>query len=199
MTATQSQIALWNMALALVGDDQANGIDDDTRQARVCRAHYASARDSTLAAHPWNCATTRVSLARLATDPQWGFSAAFQIPADCLRVKMVYGIGEWRREGSAILCNAPSCEIAYVRRLEDTTQYTPLLFSAVAHLMASRMAVPLARDKDLQRTLHEAWRRELDEARYIDALEQGGEHSDSVYTETARITGPPLGFAEPVG
>lgn len=199
MTTTQSQIALWNMALALVGDDGAMGVDDDTRQARMCRAHYAAARDATLAAHPWNCAMARATLAALADAPGWGYERAFQLPADCLRVKTVHATDSWRREGDTILSNSDSCQIAYVRRLEDTTRYTPLLFSAVAHLLASRLAVPLVKDLALQRSLYAQWRQELDDARFIDAIEQGEEQADSGYTEGGRLSGPYTGAAENLG
>ena len=199
MTATQSQIALWNMALALVGDDSATGVDDDTRQARVCRAHYPSARDETLAAHPWNCAMARVRLAALANAPAWGFERAFQLPADCLRLKVVRTSPEWRREGDAILANSDSCEIAYVRRLEDTTRYSPLLFGCVAHLLASRLAIPLIKDASLSRVLWQQWTNILSEARFTDALEQGEEQPDSAYTEAGRIVGPYTGASEHFG
>lgn len=48
---------LCNRALARIGADRIRDTAEDTKQARACRAIYATTRDELLRLHPWNFAT----------------------------------------------------------------------------------------------------------------------------------------------
>src|SRR5574341_281558 len=123
-----SEVNIGNMALIDLGHEQVQSFLDDSDQARALKELYPHARDRTLAAHPWNFATKRLSLAAavitLNTD-EWDH--AYLPPADSLRVLYIEPRGTpFVVENGYILTNASSpvkCPVIY--RITD-----PSLFSA---------------------------------------------------------------------
>jgi hypothetical protein len=189
MPNTQSQIQLYNAALIEVGSTQVLGVNDDSKESRTCNAAYPVCRDEVLAARFWNCAMKRSTCARLTAGPgSEAYAYAYQLPVDCLRVKLVEDNDDWKIEGRTVVTDEETCSILYVHRLEDPSQFSPLLFKAVTLRLASMIAFAITRSAELSGRLEAKFRMVLDEAALIDAVEQQGDQSSNDYTENARAT-----------
>ncbi len=68
MPTTLSQLDITNQVLRRLGDDPVTAITEATKRAQLVSAFWATTRDATLAAHPWNFATQR-SVLYAYTDP----------------------------------------------------------------------------------------------------------------------------------
>lgn len=101
-TAETVSIAICNEALAFLGSSSIV-TGGTTVENTLCNRFYASARDEILASHPWNCAVTRKKI--IQTDaPISGYSYAYNLPLDCLRVwRLIDWDYEYRVEGSTLV------------------------------------------------------------------------------------------------
>lgn len=200
MPASQTQIALYNVALGLVGDAFATGTTDDSREVRACNRMYEPSRDFILGSHFWNCAMRRnASLARVSDQPLWGYTYAYQLPSDCLRVKLVEANDDWKLEGSTIVTDYDSCAIVYTARITDVSKFSPTLFQAVATHLAASICYGLTRSATLAESLERRWRDLLASAMFLDANEQQGDGTQVDYTEQWRRVGVHEGNVEQRG
>lgn len=132
-----------NLALARVGHRDGNPLldysSDQTKAGRLCRLMYPINVEATLRAHRWNFATKRATLAKLATAPTYGYSSAFQLPVDFLRLAYTQDEEQgydqdYRIEGRTLLANADTYSIEYVANITDSTQFDAMFADAVATL-----------------------------------------------------------------
>ena len=155
-------VDICNQALRLLGDPgkitSISPPDEGSRQAELCAANFAAARDLVLEMHPFDFATRTVSPLEAVSDrPEWAY--AYEVPTDMLRaVKVlpkdapndyVTGSDDIRGEyeimttpaGVRLLySNTPELQLRYVFRATDTRLYTRVAVDAVAAQLAARMA-----------------------------------------------------------
>lgn len=175
---TTTQLA--NRALAYLGEAAITDITDTTvKHARVCNEFIDQVIDEHLRTHRWNCAISRATLSQLSTDPNHGFTSAYQLPADFLRLLEVNGeqfdgSDEFLEieEGQRLLSNSSSAQIRYVKRI-GVSEFDPLLAKAVALGLAMEIAVPLTANLELQGQIATLHARALSKARSVDAVETG--------------------------
>lgn len=171
MSAT-SEVSIANMALTLLGQQTIISFTDDNNRAHLASARYEDVRDAVLRSHYWNCAMKRATLASNATDPDWGFNSAFDLPVDFLRLMAMDDIGaDYRIEGRQILSDATSMKILYVHKLTDVNTMDELLKQTIAARLAVDLCIPLAGSTSLLQIAMDLWERKLSEARYVDSME----------------------------
>lgn len=110
-------------------------------------------------------------LPRLAEDPAFGFTAAFQLPADFLRLVDVVPDVRAQVEGGRLLANAGSVAVVYVRREEDVTMYDPQLASVLSLKLAADLAYGVTASTTLAQSLEQLYQQKLREAKGTDARE----------------------------
>lgn len=168
------RIDIVQYALALIGESEINSIEDDSDKARTMKTFYYIARDATLEVAEWTFATRRFNPARSSIVPEWGWSFAYPIPSDILRVTEVDRdiIGQTvvtdtalRRNsiphvveyvngiGKAILCNEDPIFCRGVRRIEDEGIYSSLFVEAFAAKLAYLAALPITSSNQIQRAM----------------------------------------------
>jgi len=83
-----SNTEICNLALKALGLDPISSLADDTSQAGiVLRNTWEATRDAVLRSANWRCLLSRsASLAREAAAPSFGYSYAYALPPDCVRV-----------------------------------------------------------------------------------------------------------------
>lgn len=84
-----SDVDISNLALSRLGDDATvSNLNppEGSAQAEHCATFYPIARDSLQEMHDWGFATTRVALTETTLPTNAGFSYAYLMPADCIRV-----------------------------------------------------------------------------------------------------------------
>jgi len=154
-----ARIDLVNFALSMLGEKAITSLEDDADEARVMKGFYYPARDGLLEEAEWTFATRRFKPPRNAVDPEWGWSAAYPIPSDILRVTAVEDnyVGQTgvstdqqaRRsidhviENRQILCNADPIFCKGIRRIDDEGIYSGLFFEAFATKLAALAALPI--------------------------------------------------------
>ena len=105
---------------------------DGTIPSRTCGTFYDQARQKVLTDSEWSFAILRRELAKSATPPDFGYSAEFKLPSDCLAVveafdKSTIGISpattpnttEWQVESGYIICDAEILKIRYIADVSD--------------------------------------------------------------------------------
>ena len=81
-----SYVTIANLALQKLGASLIVSPSEDTREARTIAACYAPLRDKELRAHNWNFSIKRQILAPSTTVPAFGFTKAFALPTDYLKI-----------------------------------------------------------------------------------------------------------------
>lgn len=179
-------IDIVNVALTLLGESRIVSLLDNSKPAREANAIYEQVRDSLLAGHTWSFAKTRAQLPALVTPPLFEYSYAFQLPSDCLRVVMVgeYYVGvdltdyrgspteEFTIEGRQILTNlgAP-LNLKYVKRVEDSTQFSANFVACLSARLAEKLAEPLTQSDSKRARAESAFKDELKLAIRSNAIE----------------------------
>lgn len=134
--------------------------------------------------------------------PAWEWSYRFDKPSDYLRVAEVASINglsstviwSWwsirgqrdnspepvKAEGECLVSNVgPEMLVKYIRDLDDTTKWDPLLEEAIISLLAYRISYGVTGSLQAGKTHHDAWKECLAEARSIDGQEGTGDDSGS--------------------
>lgn len=167
-----SDIEICNQALLLLGDDSINDFAESGVSAKLAKAFYAPSRDAVLRMHPWNFAVKRILIAPDAAAPAWGYSSAFTLPGDCLRILEVYGITDYKIEGRKILCDTSGLSVKYIFRNEDVTQYDSLFVDALSAYLAFKMAYPRTKNNEVKKFMFDTFKSILPMAKNIDAQEE---------------------------
>ena len=161
-----SDIDICNLALTKLGQQRILSFTDNVKAARSLNAIYAMERDNEIRAHQWSFAMKRTLLPVLVDVPAFGYSHAYQLPDDYLKLiqagrfspggmgdvispgsARVLGLvvdgSDYRIEGQTIVTNFPApLGIRYMRKITD-----PNLFDACfVKALASRLAMEMCED-----------------------------------------------------
>lgn len=178
-----SEVAICNIALGWLGGDLIISLNDESVEAKLCKANYIPLRDAVLEEREWTFAVKRIEPAGLQDTPLYGFDKAFQIPPSVIRVLQVTragedvvqagvsntgvrstsrggsGIGretriEWLREGETIVANSATRIYARVLvQIVDTTKFSPAFDQALAARLAMDLAIPLTNSEKMQKSM----------------------------------------------
>ena len=176
-----------NIGLMRIGhQDQVQDITTEkTTAAMACNAIYEQSRDTVLRAHNWGFAKVNAPLALLAVSAPTNWAYAYAYPADCLmlRAMVVPGSRYMGTENAvpfevqnvagvkAIVTDQMNAEIIYTCRVEDLNLWDPLAISALAYLIGSEVAMPLAIQSALAQAARQGYAQALMAAAGADANE----------------------------
>lgn len=140
-----------NFALTRLGANRILSFSDATNEAIVMNLFYDTTRKMALESYGWSFALKRASLASSTTAPAFGFSNAYNLPADFLSLRQVseYYPPYWYDtiqnseqqhyviENNQILTNLEApLKIFYVFNQEDTTRYSQAFVRYLSILLA---------------------------------------------------------------
>jgi hypothetical protein len=173
-------------------------LDDDTTEAKLCKANYPNVRDALLELHNWTFATKWIELNKLADPPLSEFANAYSLPSNVLRVIFVgqnykEPVQHWQVEGNNIVTdeNAAKCQVIFQQT--DVTQYSPLFIQAFAQRLAGDMAIPLTNSRSLMETHMSLYGAKLRDAKTRDGLQGRSRRIRSRWLNNARAAGPSAG------
>ena len=167
-----SVVDICNGALNQLGASTILSLTEDSKNARLCNARYTQVRDSLFRSHPWNCLQKRVQLAADTTAPAWGFTSAYTLPADCLRLLRILDYDSNHKvEGRKILTNNSSMKILYVARIEDPNEYDELLRETISAALAADIAYAITSSNPVSINMYNLYQTKLKDARFVDATE----------------------------
>lgn len=196
-----SQTSIINYAGTKIGaEGSILTIDDNKKLARTAKAVWDISLEATLAAHPWNFAIKRASLAALADAPTYGYARQFQRPPGLLRLVEINGVHVWNTnpgakppyqyEGDKILTDmgAPLA-LRYVARIDDTGLYSGQFVEALACKLAMEMALPMTESGATRDRMSKAFDDAIGDAKGTDGRENPPEVADEDDWISAREDG----------
>lgn len=192
-----------NMALSRLGEPRISDIDENTPRGISCRTHYEVVRDSLLRSHPWNFAVSRALLTQSATAPAFGFSFAYALPTDFLRLMTLNGIqaemcvSEYTLESGQILTYSDEAKITYVRRVIDPTAYDPIFLEVLAFRLASAVAMDVTSDLEKRDSMEQLAALRMSAATFTDSGENKARIAPTTQGLTYRMRGLPDQFINP--
>ena len=167
-----STVDICNGALNQLGATTILSLTEDSKNARLCNSRYTQVRDGLFRTHPWNCLQKRVELAADTTAPAWGFSYAYTLPADCLRLLRILDYdSNYKVEGRKILSNTSSMKILYVARITDPNEYDELLRETLSASLAADIAFAITSNNTTATNMYNLFQDKLKDARFVDSTE----------------------------
>ena len=167
-----SEVEICNLALSWLAGNLITSLDDETVEAKLCKANYPLSRDAVLEAGAWTFATKRYALTPEVDEPAWGYGKRFTIPPEIITVLEVTesptkpngaNTLDWRREGNYIVANVDKVYVKAVFRETQVPRYPPAFVQALAARIAADIAIPLTESREMMQVM---------EARYKDRLYQ---------------------------
>lgn len=166
-----------NRALQKIGAKRITSINEESVNARACKAVYDSRRKALLRAHRWSFAIKRASLAADATAPEWGRANAFTLPADYLKLIPTYPEyhdlnSDWVIEGRKIVTSdSAPLYVRYIADVTDTSQMDPLFKETLAADIAYEIAEEITQSATKKEQAKEDKKDSIKEAKKANAIE----------------------------
>lgn len=160
-----SEVAICNAALAKVSNNRITSLTEGSTAGNLCNEMYERVRDRLLRQHIWNFNKKRLKLAQLATAPTFGWTYAYQLPADWARNIEIHADSSGRTqtfdyevEGRAILADHEDVYLVYGAKITDPNEFDEMFREALALAMAVELAVPLAKSATLRDRMDQAFK-----------------------------------------
>lgn len=153
-----TKLDVFNIAMYHIGtrEDIAD-VNEQSREAEVCRLLYDRVRDQVFQAAYWTAAKGHARLAVLAerddtvawgaTDPEPGFRYAYGVPADFIYPRFLtsyerFSPGIWQGQ-RAIFANTENAILQYTTRQDNVALWDPQLFTAMTWALAAYAGMSL--------------------------------------------------------
>lgn len=168
-----SDVALASRALIRLGAAPISSFEDETTEAQVSGALFASVRDALLSAYGWSFATGQIALSKLETPPVADYQNAFQLPNDFLRA-LSAGTGTrgrgvpYRIARGELHSDADSIVLTYIFRPEEET-FPPYFDQVLISRLSAEFAIPITGSASRAETLYRLATQDFAHARQIDA------------------------------
>jgi len=168
-----TEVSIANLALGWLGLDPLVSLDDDSNSAALCKVNLPGCRDFVLEGSDWTFAQKRAVLTPSTAAPAWGYTYAYPLPVDCLRVAYATAnpdagetqqLSQWVVENRMILCNEAALYIRYTARIVDTTRWSEGFSQACAQLLASNIAVAATNSSGNMQLMFQLYQTKKDEA-----------------------------------
>lgn len=141
-----SKVEICNLALSRLAAARIDSFDDNTIEAKECKAIYELVAKHVQSLGPWACNKFRVTLAQSTTTPDFGFAYQYQLPTNplCLRVLKInedkVGSITHQIENGVLLTDESVMSILYVGLVTDSQQYDVYLEQAIVANLIAQMA-----------------------------------------------------------
>ena len=167
-----STVEICNGALNQLGATTILSLTEDSKNARLCNSRYTQVRDALFRTHPWNCLQKRIQIAADSTAPAWGFTYAYTLPADCLRLlKILDYDSNYKVEGRKVLSNTETMKILYVARVTDPNEYDELLRETLSASLSADIAFAVTSNNTTSQNMYQLYQEKLKDARFVDSTE----------------------------
>lgn len=182
-----SVIQIANRALTKLGAARIISLGDDNKQSRAVLSCFDDLRDDELRSHRWSFAMRRTSLAADSEAPAFGFTYAYTLPADFLRLDLVndefpavvmdnyIGVetNDYTIEGNKILANmAAPLKLRYIARIEDPNQMDVNFREALSCRIAAELAEDLTQSNQKRELAWNEYKQAVSRAIRTNAIEK---------------------------
>jgi hypothetical protein len=167
-----------NMAVSFLGGNLLTNVDEDASiEAELCRANYDISRLYCLEERDWTFASAMRKLTSLSDAPDFGYSAQFLLPSDCLVVRSVSATAalsnnlDYLKQQKYLYTNSSTVYLRYTRNEQDSELFSSGFIFALAYKLASLLALPLTSSADIQKAMEALAIRYMDESGGIDGMQ----------------------------
>lgn len=172
-----TNVEIANAALALVKKEGIQSFDDETTQARACKALFAPIRDKTFEDRIWSFSKGQYILdAPLAQAPKFGWAYQFQMPGEMIAPVHIEDANgapvAYDTQGRNILTDNSKIYVTAKTKTEDASLFSPGFCFAVAVHLASYLAVPLAENREMKVDYFQQYQKLIKEAAGADGSGQ---------------------------
>lgn len=164
-------VGICNIALTSLGANPITSLSEGSTESVLASTMYDSARRSILRIHPWNFALKRYELAQTPIAPTYGYTYAYILPADCLRLIQVLDDLDYKLENRRILTNASTVFVKGVCDITDVGLWDESFKDLIAARLRYDMAYAITRSNTQVSTAFEIYKDKLQTAKAIDASE----------------------------
>jgi hypothetical protein len=183
-----SRVSVINRALIKLGVQTIADPDEESEPARVSKQLFDGSARAELRKNPWCFATRRAQLAAALSAPAFGFTRAFPLPSDFVRLVQAgdyydfaavrhapldRSVVPYRIEGAQLLTDWPApLNIRYVADLSaDPGQWDAAFIDAFSFRLAAEMCGTLTGSDSKTAMLDKQYSRAIGEARRLNAIE----------------------------
>jgi len=167
-----SEVDICNLALQRLGEKSITALTDDSTRARECNRVYDHARDTELRAHPWAFARKRAQIAASSTAPAFGFTTAYPLPADCLRILPTADQENIQIENGSILTDDTGAfKLIYIARITDPNSFDQTFVDLLVARIARDIAEKITQSNNKIEIAQQLYADAKKEARKVNAFE----------------------------
>jgi hypothetical protein len=158
-----TDVDVCNLALARLGDARITSLSDGSAQASYCTVFYSHTLKELQTDYDWQFCR-KLATATATAAPAFGYSAAYTLPADFLRLLRVNGIdedenfGKWEIIGATLHTSLTApIQIDYIANVTSVTTFPPVFSELFSLKLAANLAMPLTGSKELFQQLAESF------------------------------------------
>lgn len=167
-----TQVSICNLTLIRCGAARISSISQDTKTAVALNAIWDLSVDIVMAAHPWNFAIKRATLAPTANTPEYEYDYEYDLPSDCLRILVEEDQDvDYVIEDGKILTDEDELVLSYIYRNDDPTAWSPGFANALSWYLVTQIGFTLTQQTKLVEMGEKMYKAALAEARYVDGAE----------------------------
>jgi hypothetical protein len=175
-----SKIEIANRALTKVGAESIMSLTDNVKRAQIMNSMFDMIMDAELRRNRWKFSIRRDSLPALVSAPAWGYSYAYQLPADFLALVQVNDFyvrglkqrAPWSVEGGQILTDfSAPLKIRYVAKVSSIDLLDPLFVEVLACKLALESCEALTQSAQKRQLAANEYDFAVSEAARQDAIE----------------------------
>jgi len=165
-----SKIDICSNALKLIGDEPINSFDEPGAGAKVSNALYQTTKETLLSSHPWSFALKQQRLNRLsqAPDKKTGFSYAFQLPTDLIRIWSIQDYSDYILINGFLYSNSKQLLCTYIYDTEETA-LPPQFVKALEYALASDFAIAITENQSMAGLYEQKAMMKISQAKTIDS------------------------------
>lgn len=167
MSVPNSKTGIVNLSLDVIKTENINDVEvpGDDASAVVADRWYDSVRKDILEGFPWNFASATTAIPLSATDPDFVFTDAYELPNDYLSLSYIkfwdYPLSQWNyiiQRGRILMDNggAESLDIGYTSDVTVVTNFSPSFIIYFAYALAEEIAFKLTGNVSLQKRIEAA-------------------------------------------
>ena len=165
-----TSIDIASNALILIGDSPISSFDDPGAGATAASNLYAETYKGVLSEHPWSFALKELQLSRLSAQPdsETGYTYAFQIPSDMIRLWALFPHSNYTIIGGLIYSNQTELIARYVYQVSETSLPAHVVKS-IEYKLASEFAMLVTEDAQKAGYYEQKYMESVAKAKSIDS------------------------------
>lgn len=176
INGNNSVVTICNSALIKVGGCAISSIDDESKEARICKEQYRKHKEALLSEHTWNFAKKRILLTPSPTKTAWGDLNIFALPSDCTRpiaTSLDDCPGAYEVEGAQLISKESEIGILYISKETDESLFSEAFCELLALRIAADICYSIVQSRTLKLDLKGEYETYLAQVRSFNGQEGG--------------------------